>query len=98
MDKVPRCRVVPGVVQDPPQQKPGVLVYVIQLLPERFARAKQVAAHLAGDLQHKRRFRLPIGVISREKIREELPVLKHGVNRVPDETGLATQPPHRLAV
>src|SRR2546423_5975504 len=61
------------------EQKHGVSEG-IDLMPQRFARAEEVAADFSINFQDERRFRFVVGVISGEKIGEQFAVLEHRIN------------------
>jgi hypothetical protein len=62
------------------EQKHGVSEG-IDLMSQRFTRAEQVAQNFPINFQDERRFRFVVGVVSREKIGEQLAVLKHRIDR-----------------
>ena len=93
-----RALVVARVTQERAQEEEDVLLEGIELIEQRLARAEQVAAELAVGLDDERRFRLVIRVIGGEEIGEQFAVLVNRIDRFAEETGLATKPPHRLAI
>ena len=63
-----------------------------------FARAEKVTANFPVNFQHEGRLRFPVGVIRREKIGEQFVVLKHGIDRLSEETGGTTKIADRGAI
>ena len=76
------------------EYKPLVIGQVLDFL----ARTQQIPANFAVRFQDKRRFGLPVGVISGKKIGEELSIFVDRIDRFAEKASLATQTPHRVAV
>src|SRR5689334_22057101 len=72
------------------EQKHGVSKR-IHLMLQRFARAEEVPANFPINFQDERRLRFLVGVIRREKIREQFMVLKHRIDRISQETSGTTK-------
>src|SRR5689334_2912672 len=70
----------------------------VNLIPKWPAAAEQVATQLAVLLDHERRLGFVVRVVGGEEIGEELAVFVDGIDRLTEEPGLATQPPHRFAI
>ena len=90
-DETPGTPAVARVTQERAQEEDDVLVEGIELIAERLAAAEQVAADLAVDLEHERGFRFVIGIVGREEIREELAIFVNRIDRLAQESGLATK-------
>src|SRR5438067_10756704 len=97
-DKSARPRIVTRVTPERAQKEPDVLAKGIELVPERLARAEQVPAYLAVELEHERRLGFFVGVIGREEIGEQLVVVVNRIDRFAQEPGLATESPDRGAI
>src|SRR6476660_478749 len=78
-DKATRRPAISVVASERLEKKRNVLPERIKLVPQRLARTKKVTADLAIAFDHKRRFRLPIGVVSCQKIREQLSIFVNGI-------------------
>src|SRR5262245_33927158 len=63
----------------------------IDLMPQRFARAEEIAANFPIDFQDERGLRFVVGVINREKIGEQFPILENRINWRAQETRGATK-------
>jgi hypothetical protein len=74
------------------------LIKRVQLILQRLARAEQVPANFAVRLQKKTGLRFVIGVIGGQKISEQFPVLVHRINRLAEESRIATKFSYRLAI
>src|SRR2546423_10544743 len=90
-----RAFVVAQVTPDRSEKEPDVLAKRIELVPERLARAQQITADFAVNLEDERRLRLLVGIIGGEKVREQFVVLIYRIDRVAEETRLAAEAPHR---
>ena len=86
------------VTPESAQKEPNVLAKGIELVPERLARAEQVPAYLAIELEHERRLGFFVGVIGREEIGEQFVVVVNRIDRFAQEPGLATESPDRGAI
>ena len=71
-NKSPRGLVIPEITGERFEKERNVLPERIELIEQRFARTEQITPDLAVDLNHERRFRFPIRIVSREKIGEQL--------------------------
>ena len=75
---------------------------------EELAKRAVTIAHAAQDVtdhftrllvdRHEGAFRLVVGVVGREEIREQLPVGKDGVDRITPVAGVAADAPHGLPI
>src|SRR5438552_3801688 len=97
-NKPPRACIVAKVASERAKKEPDVLIKRVELILQRPPRPKQIAANLAVHLQNKRRFRLVVGVISREKIGEQLSIFVDRVDRHTQKSSLATELPHSCAI
>src|SRR5438445_7272504 len=70
----PRGLVIPEIAGERFEKERNVLPKRIELVQQRFARTEQITPNLAVDLNHERRFRFPIRIVSREKIGEQLSI------------------------
>src|SRR5437867_11727454 len=73
-NKSPRGLVIPEIASERVEKERNVLPERIKLSEQRFARTEQITPDLAADLNHERRFRFPIRIVSREKIGEQLSI------------------------
>src|SRR5712691_5028085 len=80
------------------QKERHVLPEGIKLIAQWLARAQKVTANFTIDFDDERRFRFVIGVISGEKIGEQLSIFVNRVDRLTQKPGLAAQFSHRLAI
>ena len=69
-----------------------------ELLAEGTVGAEQIALHNALLLQHERRLRLDVGVVSRQVVSENLAILEDGVDRLTQKSGLTAETADGLAV
>jgi hypothetical protein len=89
---------IAAVTQGRPRKEAEIQEEVVDLLPQRTPRPKQVTLHHAILLKDERRLGLPIRVIGRQVIREEFAILEDRVDCLPEVARFAAQPPHRLAI
>src|SRR5213595_3798505 len=80
------------------QKERNILPEGIKLVAERLARAKQITANLALDLDHKRGLRFPIGVIGSEKIGEQLSIFVNRIDRLAQKSGIAAKLADSIAI
>src|SRR5882762_8533258 len=97
-DKTTRTGVITKIASERFQEERNVLPEGIELIFEWLAGSEQITANLAVDLNHERRFRFPIGVISSEEVGEQLSIFVNWVDRHSEEAGLTAEPPHGIAV
>src|SRR4029453_2928675 len=89
--------VAAGLPKRAKEQKHGVSEG-IDLMPQRFARAKEITTNFPINFQDERRLWFLVGVISREKIGEQLAVLKHRIDRGSQKSGCTTKFADRGAI
>src|SRR4051812_38867770 len=97
-DEPARALVVTRVAPEGAKKEPDVLAKGIELVPERLARAEQVTADIAVDLEHEGGLRFLVRVIAGQEIREQLVVLENRIDRFAEESGLATETADRAAI
>src|SRR5438552_3423199 len=81
-NKLARALVVAAIPPERAKEQRHRVGEGIDLMPQRLARAEQIAADFPINFQDERRFRFLVGVISREKIGEQFAVLKSRIDRV----------------
>ena len=80
------------------EEERDVLPEGIKLVLKRSPRAEQIAANLAAHIEHKGGLRLMIGVIGRQKIGEQPPILVNRIDRISQKTSLTTKLADRIPV
>ena len=73
--------VVAGITQEGAQKEDNVLLEGIKLVEQRLARSEQVAFQFAIHLEHERRLRLVVGVISGEEVGEQFAIFVNRIDR-----------------
>ena len=98
VDEFAGGRFIAGVTHHARRKKAGILEKIENFLPARASGAKEVAFDHAVMFEDKGRFGLDIGVVGREIIGKKLAILKDGINRLAQVTGVTAKLPHGLAV
>src|SRR5436189_518872 len=80
------------------QEERDILPEGIKLVAQRPARAQQIAADLAIDLDHKRGLGFPIGVIGGKKIGEQLSIFVDRIDRLAQKSGIAAKLADSIAI
>ena len=79
-------------------EEPDVLEKAVDLLAGGSSRSKKVAHHAAVLLEHEAGLWLDVGIVAREIVGKELPILKDRVDRLTEKSRLATEKANDAAV
>ena len=93
-----RRRRVARVAENAAQKEAEILVKGVALLPQRTARAHEVAADFAIHEQHEGTLRLPVRVVGREVVGEKFAILEDRVDGLAEKARGAAQFPDACAV
>src|SRR4051812_27012565 len=93
-----RPLVVSKITGQRAEEQPDVLIQRIQLVLQRLARAEQIAGNFAVHLQQKTRFWFVVGVIGRQKVREQFAVLVNRIDWDAEKSRITAKFSYRLAI
>src|SRR5437588_3257333 len=94
----PRGLVITKIASQRLDEERDILPERVKLVEQRLTRTKQITADFAVDLNHEGGFRFPVGVVGRQKIREQFSIFVNRIDRRAEEPCLTTQLPHGLAI
>ena len=97
-DEVPRCFVVEGVLRHPAREEVDIVEKVEELLAEGAVRSQEITLHRSVLLEHERGLGLDVRVIAGQVVGKDLAILKNGIDRLAQESRVATEMPHCLPV